>query len=139
MTQIMRFTLYGPPRTKKNSQQILQNKRTGRAFIAPSAAYKAYERDCLRQISGLYRAGLVEPVNLKAVYYMPTHRCVDLSNLLSATNDILVRAGVIADDRCEIVVSHDGSRVRYDKGNPRVEITIEEAMGDDTEQSAGGP
>lgn len=125
--QIMHLTLYGPPRTKKNSQQILQNKRTGRAFIAPSAAYKAYERDCLRQISGLYRAGLVEPVNLKAVYYMPTRRRVDLVNLLEATNDILVHAGVLADDHSGVIVSHDGSRVRYDKGNPRVEITIEEA------------
>lgn len=125
--QIMRLVLYGPPRTKKNSQQILQNKATGRAFIAPSAAYKGYERDCLRQISGAYRAGLVEPVNIKAVYYMPTRRRVDLVNLLEATNDILVKAGVLADDHSGIIASHDGSRVRYDKSNPRVEIVIEEA------------
>lgn len=125
--EIMRFVLYGTPRTKKNSQQILTNKRTGRAFIAPSAAYKAYERDCLRQITGMHRAGLSEPVNLKAVYYMPTKRRVDLVNLLEATNDILVRVGVLTDDHSGIIVSHDGSRVRYDKHNPRVEITITEA------------
>lgn len=125
--QIMRLVLYGAPRTKKNSQQILQNARTGRAFISPSSAYKAYERDCLRQISGVYRAGLVEPVNLKAVYYMPTRRRVDLVNLLEASNDILVKAGVLADDHSGVIASHDGSRVRYDKSNPRVEIVIEEA------------
>lgn len=125
--EIMRLVLYGPPRSKKNSQQILRNARTGRSFIAPSAAYKAYERDCIRQITGMYRARLAEPLNLRAVYYMPTRRRVDLVNLLEATNDILVAAGVLADDHSGIVASHDGSRVRYDKGNPRVEITIEEA------------
>ena len=36
-----------PPRTKKNSQQILTNKKTGRSFIAPSGAYKAYEKAAL--------------------------------------------------------------------------------------------
>lgn len=126
MREIMRLALYGPPRSKKNSQQIMRNRRTGRAFIAPSAAYKSYERDCLRQISGVYRAGLTGPVNLKAVYYMPTRRRVDLVNLLEATNDVLVTAGVLADDNSGVVASHDGSRVRYDKQNPRVEITITE-------------
>ena len=52
---------------------------------------------------------------------------VDLCNLLGATCDILVKFGVIADDNCKIVKSHDGSRVLLDKENPRVEIEIEEA------------
>ena len=126
MREIMRLVLYGPPRSKKNSQQILRNVKTGRAFIAPSAAYKAYERDCARQICGMYRAGLAEPVNVKAVYYMPTRRRVDLVNLLEASDDVLVACGVLADDHSGIVAGHDGSRVRYDKRNPRVEITIED-------------
>ena len=57
---------------------------------------------------------------------MPTRHRVDLTNLLNATNDILVKAGVLEDDNCKIVVSHDGSRVFYDKENPRVEIEITE-------------
>ena len=55
---------------------------------------------------------------------MPTHRRVDQVNLLEATLDILVEYGVLADDNSNIVVSHDGSRVLYDKNNPRTEITI---------------
>lgn len=124
--QIMRFTIYGDPKTKKNSPRILWNKRTRRWFVAPSAAYKAYERDCLAQLHGGHRLGLSEPMNLCAVYYMQTHRVVDLANLLSATCDILVAGGVIADDNSRVVATHDGSKVLYDKGNPRVEITIEE-------------
>lgn len=38
--------------------------------------------------------------------------------------DILVDAGILADDNARIVTGHDGSRVLYDKGNPRVEIVI---------------
>lgn len=61
---------------------------------------------------------------MKCVYYMPTRHKVDLCNLLAATCDILVKANVIEDDNSKIIVSHDGSRVLYDKENPRVEIEI---------------
>ena len=40
--------------------------------------------------------------------------------------DILVLAGVLADDNSSIAVAHDGSRVLYDKDEPRTEITITE-------------
>ena len=55
---------------------------------------------------------------------MPTRRRVDLVNLIEATTDILVKARVLEDDHCRIVAGHDGSRVVYDKENPRAEITI---------------
>jgi Holliday junction resolvase RusA-like endonuclease len=64
------------------------------------------------------------PVNVKCVYYMPTRRKVDLSNLLNSTLDILVHYGVLIDDNRNIVYSVDGSRVFYDKENPRTEIEI---------------
>ena len=47
-------------------------------------------------------------------------------NHSAALDDILVQAGVLADDNRDIVVGHDGSRVFWDKENPRVEITITE-------------
>ena len=117
------MTIPGDPRTKKNSQRIL---RTGnRTFIAPSSAYVQYEKDCGWFLKG---KGLQidYPVNVKCVYFMKTYRKVDLGNLLAATCDILVKYGVLKDDCAEIVVSHDGSAVRYDKENPRVEIEITE-------------
>ena len=45
----MLLTLYGDPRTKKNSARILKSRSGGR-FVAPSKAYVDYETDCLRQI-----------------------------------------------------------------------------------------
>jgi len=120
----MKLTLYGDPRTKKNSARILRT-RSGAPFVAPSKAYGDYETDCLRQIKKPH-GPISARVNLRCVYYMPTRRRVDLVNLIEATCDILVKAGVLEDDHCRIVAGHDGSRVSYDKQNPRAEIWIEE-------------
>lgn len=122
MTTLIEITWHGCPRTKKNSGRILR--RGSRYFIAPSEAFERYQCDCIRQTPGNLRQYITDMVNVQCVYYMPTHRRVDLLNLMAATLDILVKAGVLADDNCKIAAAHDGSRVRYDKNNPRVEITI---------------
>ena len=120
----VRFVIPIAPITKKNSQQIIQIK--GRPCIIPSARYKQYERE-----AGYYvprqQAAINYPVTIKAVYYMQTRRRVDLTNLHESLHDLLVHHGVLADDNCRIVVSTDGSRVRYDKHNPRTEVEITEA------------
>lgn len=116
------LTLYGDPRTKKNSARILRT-RSGAPFVAPSKAYGDYETDCLRQIKKP-RSPISARVNVRCVYYMKTARRVDLANLIEATTDILVKAHVLEDDNSKIVAAHDGSRVEYDKENPRAEITI---------------
>lgn len=120
----MKLTLYGDPRTKKNSARILKSRSGGR-FVAPSKAYVDYETDCLRQIKRPI-SPIYARVNVRCVYYMATRRKVDLANLIEATTDILVKARVLEDDNSCIVSAHDGSRVDYDKRNPRVEIWIEE-------------
>lgn len=121
----IRFTIPGAPRTKKNHSRIVVNKATGRPMVIPSREYKEYEERCGWYI-GHKGEKLAVPVNLKCVYYMPTRHKVDLANLLGATCDILVHYGVLEDDNSRIVASHDGSEVRHDKNNPRVEITITE-------------
>lgn len=121
---MLTYTLLGPPRTKKNSQRIYRN-AAGRPFVAPSKAFAEYERSCLAQIKTPYRP-VSAAVNVKCVYYMPTKRKVDLVNLLEATCDILVKAGVLADDCAAVVAAHDGSRVLLDRQRPRVEIEIAE-------------
>lgn len=124
---MLTYTLYGPPRTKKNSQQIRRT-AAGRPFVAPSRAFAEYERSCLAQIKTPYRP-VSDAVNVKCVYYMPTKRRVDKTNLEEAILDILVKAGVLEDDNRDIVAGTDGSLVLYDRDNPRVEITITEMEG----------
>lgn len=118
----IKIILYGAPRTKKNHQQIRKTP-SGRRFVAPSKAYMEYEGTCLAQIKRPQQA-ISEAVNVTLLYYMPTRRRVDKTNLEESLLDILVRAGVLADDNRDIVAATDGSRVLYDKQNPRVEITI---------------
>ena len=120
----MKLTLYGDPRTKKNSARILQGSG-GRRFVAPSAAFEDYQTGCLWQIRAPPEP-ISARVNVRCVYYMATRRKVDLANLIEATTDILVKAKVLADDNSQIVAAHDGSRVDYNKKNPRAEIWIEE-------------
>lgn len=119
----LKFTIHGNPVTKKNHQRVFV--RNGKPCVTQSEPYKRYEKRCEKYIPYKYY-DITFPVNLKCVYYMETRRRVDLCNLLAATCDILHKYGVINDDNSKIVVSHDGSRVFYDKENPRVEIEITE-------------
>ena len=121
---MLKITIPLTPVSKKNSQQILINKATGRPFVMPSKNYKEYEKNAGWYIDKKH-LNINVPVNIKCLFYMPTKRRVDLANLVSAAMDVLVHYGVIEDDNSNVVVSNDGSRVLYDKENPRTEIYIE--------------
>ncbi|MDN6626641.1 MAG: hypothetical protein L0K82_05445 [Pisciglobus halotolerans] len=123
----MKLTILGQPITKKNSQQIYMNKRTKKPFITPSAKCKQYRRDFLIQaLQFKPKQPIDSEICITALYYMPTKRRVDITNLMNATHDLLQDAKIIADDSSKIVKSVDGTRVLYDKMNPRVEIVISE-------------
>lgn len=111
------------PKTKKNNQQVLYNSKTKKPFIAQNNAYKRYERD-----AGWFvkwnKPPIKEAVNVKCVFYRDSERRVDLTNLLEAIDDILVKYKVLADDNFKIIASHDGSRVYVDREKPRIEIEI---------------
>lgn len=119
---MIKFTIKVTPVTKKNHQQLIYNKSTGRPMIIPSPQYRQYEKDA----SWFLPKGLNidYPVNVKAVFYMPTKRRVDLVNLQEALLDVLVKYGILSDDNSNIVYSMDGSYVDYDKDNSRTEVMI---------------
>lgn len=111
------------PKTKKNSQQIIVNRKTGRAMIIQSKEYKEYEHDVgffLKKIP----QPIDKPVNVKCIFYRKNAIRCDASNLTAAIDDILVNYGILADDNFKIICSHDGTRVYIDKDNPRTEIEI---------------
>lgn len=116
------ITIHGDPRTKKNSQQLVS--RGGRMIPIPSKAYREY-RETFAAQAGHLSQPLGGKWNVQCLYYMQTRRKVDLVNLLEATNDLLVDSGVLPDDNSLVIASHDGSRVRYDKEDPRVEIIMQ--------------
>ena len=123
----IKLTLYGRPVTKKNHSRIITNPHTGKPMVIQSKQYVQYEADALKQLHKPSEP-ISTAVNAQYRYYMPNERKCDLVNLIQATNDILVKGGVIADDNYTIVASHDGSGVFADKENPRVEITLTEVQ-----------
>lgn len=123
----MKLIIYGPPRTKKNSAQLIGGGLHPR--MIPSKAYREYEESAKSQLPVMQHP-IEAPVNVRCVYYMQTRRKVDLTNLNSSLADILVRGGILADDNRDIIASMDGSRVYYDKHNPRVEVEITEITGE---------
>lgn len=119
--------LPGRPITKKNSQQIIINRRTGKPQVVQSEQYLRYETECLwrlKQYRGPRFRG--EKLHVKCKYYMPDRRSwPDLIGLMQASWDILEKSGIIDNDRN--IVNPDGSRIMgVDRENPRAEIFIEE-------------
>lgn len=131
---IERLIIEGDPRTKKNSMTIAGSGRRcprcgkfEKLWIRQGSVHDEWKDAALWQLRPKApREPISSPVGIRCLFYMKTRRRVDLLNLLAAVDDLLVEAGILADDNCNIVVSHDGSRVLYDAKNPRAEIFIEE-------------
>lgn len=114
-------------RSKKNSQQILINKKTGKTFISQSKLYKEFEREC-GYFLNKYKTNIDYAVNIKATFYVPDKRKRDLTNLENAIADILVKYKVLQDDNYNIIASWDGSKIIYEKDRQEtiLEITKKE-------------
>ena len=113
------------PKTKKNNQQIDNNPKTKRYVITQSKEYLNYEKEVgwfLKKPS----SPISQPVQVKCLFYRKNAIRCDLTNLLEAIDDILVKYGILADDNFKVIYSHDGSRVFIDKDHPRTEIVIED-------------
>ena len=128
--EVLRFTIGIEPRTKKNNQNIYYNSRTGKPFISQNKRYKEYER-----AAWVFLPKLEKPidysVNIRALYYRGSNRIVDLNGCNQCLHDVLVKYGVIQDDNSRIVTGTDGSRVLYDKDNPRTEVIITRIISED--------
>lgn len=120
---IEHFQIPMKPITKKNSQEIRRNRKTGRPFICQSQQYQEYEAS-----AGWFVPKRQQPidyrVNIQATFYMPTRGTVDLTNLNSSLHDILVKFGMLKTDCWKVAAGTDGSRVKFDKEKPRTVVVI---------------
>lgn len=92
---IYKYTIPLPPVTKKNSQRILVNRKTGMPFIAPSSAYKRYEAQAIYFLAPKPKTPLAGRYRVTAVFYMPTRRRLNRQMLWSLLPHG-VRAGATA-------------------------------------------
>ena len=139
---IYTYTIAGNPRPKKNNMRPARRKN-GSLMLIQSQTYIDYANDAIpqlqQQLQQQHHDAIDTAVNVQMIYYRSDRRRTDLVNLQNATLDILVQANILADDNYNIVASMDGSRVYYDKDNPRTEITISPAiLSAPAEQPQGG-
>jgi hypothetical protein len=125
------YTIPLDPRTKKNHQMIAGSGprcpycgKPKRQFIRQGKPNQEYTINAFPYLSAKPPVPIDTPVHVRYLFYMATRRRVDKLNLCAAADDLLVEAGILADDNSAIVKSHDGTRVLYDKLHPRTEIYI---------------
>ena len=123
---MIKFTIPVKCRTKKNHGQIIHTK-SGRHILLPSPSYKEFEKEVIKYVTAEF--GNIEPIdfkcNLKCIFYKDRNYQSDLVGYLQAIQDALVKAGLLKDDNTNIVNTVNGSEVRHDKNNPRIEVEIE--------------
>ena len=125
------YTIPLDPRTKKNHQMIAGSGsrcpycgKHQKQFIRQGHAHSEYTMKAYPHLHPRPEKPINTPVRVTYRFYMGTRRKVDGLNLAAAADDLLVLAGILKDDNSGIVKSHDGTRVLYDKENPRTEIEI---------------
>lgn len=131
MELLAQYVIPLDPRTKKNSHRISGcGKRCPvcgkyeRQFIRNATKTTDYAFKAVKFLRPKPARPIEGPVWLVYKLYTQTwHRKDDL-NLYEALDDILVTNGILKDDDRKTIRSRDGSRVLYDKENPRAEIYI---------------
>lgn len=93
-------------------------------FVRQGAAHSKYAFEAARFLNPRPKEPISGPVHIIYILYMQTRRRVDDLNLYASLDDILVHEKILADDSIKYIRNRDGSRVLYDKENPRAEIYI---------------
>ena len=115
------------PRSKKNSQEIVFNKKIGHRMVIQNKRYTEFEKQCKEYLPKLEKP-IDYPINLQCKFYVCDARKRDLANYLEAIQDVLVKYNILEDDNYNIVSSIDGCSMEIDREKPRVEITIKEQV-----------
>jgi len=121
--EIIKLIIKGSVPRKSNSREIVRGKG-GKPMLIKSKAALYYEKGFMLQVPFIKRAGLgsqEHPLVIEADIYYPWKTRGDLSGEMIL--DSLTHAEVISDDR---YVVKQVWRKRFDKKNPRAEITVME-------------
>lgn len=138
MKELAHYTIPLDPKTKKNSHRIAGCGprcpvcgKYKKQFVRNADKTTEYSFSAAKYLHPKPQKEIEGPVHLIYRLYTETwHRKDDL-NLYEALDDILVKEGILKDDDRKTIRSRDGSRVLYDKENPRAEIYIYEYREED--------
>lgn len=128
---LAQYTIYLDPRTKKNHMTIAGKGpkcpccgKRQRQYVRQGSANTKFSFEAARFLTPKPPHPLECELHVIYRCYMETLRRVDCLNLYGSLDDLLVTEGIIKDDCVKYIRSRDGSRVLYDKENPRAEIYI---------------
>ena len=129
--KVLHYTIFGAPRTKKNSQTIAGSgprcpacHKPEKQWIRQGKVHDQYAELAGWQLRPRPRKPIDYPIQIKYLFFLDADRIVDDLNLAAAADDLLIQNGIIKDDNRRIVKSHDGTRSYVDRENPRTEIYI---------------
>lgn len=119
ISEVWRIVIPGPPRTKKNHGRIIR--AGGRVRMIPSAPFEEWNKTAQIYLRMARIQTITQPVNCCAMFYREKS-IGDAVGFFQALADALEEAGIVENDR--LIVSWDGSRMRKDAKNPRIEVTL---------------
>lgn len=121
MTALLRLVLPGAPRTKKNRGKIW--KAGNRTIIRPAEPWLQWRDSLLaeKHESRWPEPKLAVSLNCTAFFYRDRN-AGDAVGYYQGLADVLEELGVVVNDR--LIEQWDGSRLRIDRTNPRVELTL---------------
>jgi hypothetical protein len=111
------ITLFGRIPSKKNSKMAIPIGR--RCVLIPQKKFTDWHKVAMVQIKPF---PVILGNKLRLTFFLPDLRRTDLTNKSESIMDLLVDAGKIEDDNCQII---NELTLRYgglDRENPRVEI-----------------
>lgn len=120
------ITIVSAPRTKKTSNRLVW--AGGRQRVLPSKPFEDWNKGAQWQIAkwkseNRHTKPIESSVNCRAIFYRDAERG-DAVGYYQSIADALQEAGIIKND--SQVKSWDGSRLRKDALNPRIELIIED-------------
>ncbi len=94
-------------------------------MLVSSKDYQNRENEQLKSLESQSKPlGIDKPIYVNYAFYLPDNRKTDLSNKIESINDLLVKYGLITDDKWQIIKGIHATGMWVDKENPRVEIEI---------------
>lgn len=119
----MKLTIIGQTPAQKNNKQIARL-RDGRTIIVSNKIVQSWQKDAAMQLKLLYqRDTFTEKVKIDYMFYCKDNRGRDVDNMVATINDALVKAGIIVDDKWQLLAIGSADAT-IDKLNPRAEIII---------------
>jgi len=98
---MLRLVFEGNIPSKKNGKRLFFNRKTGRSFITSSQIAKDFEEYYVMKLKNKYPT--IKRAKVKLDFYAGNKRLFDLTNKTETIMDVLVKAGILADDNYSVV------------------------------------